>query len=203
MLVAQAGLSAQQAEVTALRAAVEQAIIGSNQATSLPQGARAGHLTSVERAGLRDAITANLARSFKAGALANRLDGLLRWADQIAADATVPRVLALKLVDVSFEPPAMPANAATLDGTYVMSLKQAYDTTLGVTATYGGTYTNTFTAEMSKSGGRWFVTGYTEGPKDFVPDRALESNLGLDPAPGATKPAIPSDRPPPTESPRA
>ena len=46
---------------------------------------------------------------------------------------------------------------------------------------------------MERLGGSWFVTDFTDAPLNFTPDPALESGTDLDPAPDATKPALPTD----------
>jgi len=187
--------SAQPVDPNELRAAVERAVVTNNQLTMLPGGVRPGHFSDSDRQAVRGHITQEFMKAFAGGALTNRMNGFLAWADRIAKDPTQPRLLSLKLLNLSMDPPAVLDDVATVTGTYSMLLKQAYDTPAGVTATYGGTYTNAFTVQLDHRGSAWLVTAFAEQPTDFVRDPSLESNLDVNPAPGATKPPT-GDNPP-------
>jgi len=187
--------SAQPVSPTELRVVAERAIVTNNVLTMLPEGIRPGHFSDSDRQAVRGHINQEFMRTFAGTALTNRLNGFLAWADRIAKDPAQPRLLAFKLLDLSLDAPTVLDDVATVTGTYSMSLKQAYDTPDGVTATYGGTYTNAFTLQTERRGTTWFVTAFTEQPTGFVRDPSFESNLDVNPAPGATKP--PTDDNPP------
>lgn len=187
--------SAQPVDPNELRPAVERAVVTNNMLTTLPDGVRPGHFSDDDRKAVRGHISLEFMKSFAGGALTNRMNGFLAWADRIAKDPTQPRLLSFKLLNLSMDPPAVLDDVATVTGTYSMLLKQGYDTPGGVTATYGGTYTNAFTVQLDRRGNAWFVTAFAEQPTDFVRDPSLESNLDVNPAPGATKPPT-GDNPP-------
>jgi hypothetical protein len=179
-----------------LRAVTERAVVTNNVITMLPEGFRPGHFTDNDRQTVRGRINQKFMDTYAGTALTNRLNGFLAWADRIATDPTQPRLLSFKLLNLSLDPPTVLDDVATVTGTYSMLLKQGYDTADGITATYGGTYTNAFTLQLEHRGGSaWFVTAFSEQPTGFVRDPSLESNLDVNPAPGETKP--PTDDNPP------
>lgn len=186
--------SAQPVSTTEIQSIAERAIVIANTATELPNELKPGHFLDSERASLRGRITQDLMSTFADGALTGRMNGYLAWVDRIAKDPTQPRTLSFSLVSLSMDPPAVLYDVATVTGTYVMSAKQAYNTGGGITATYGGTYTNAFTLQIEHLGSAWFVTAYSEQPIAFVPNASFESNLDVNPAPDATK--SPTDNPP-------
>ncbi len=161
-----------------------------NELTALPPGLRPGHINDEDRQRLRASINARFARDFAGAAFTNRLNGLLAWADRISTDPTQPRVLSADLINVHLDPPVVRSDVATLTGVYDLVEKQAYDTPLGVTATFGGTFTNSFVMQLERRGSTWLVTAFSEQPVGFVRDPSMESNLDVDPNPGATKPPV-------------
>ncbi len=178
-----------------LEAVATRAIEVNNRSTMLPAAYAPGRLTADQHRSLRATIQSSYVGVFAGPALANRLNGFLSWADRIAADPSQPRALTADIASVSFDPPVVSGDTATVTGTYVLVEKQAYDTPSGVTATLGGRYTNSFAMELSKRGAVWMVTGYSEQPVDFAADPSMSSNLDVDPNPGATKPPVGDPQP--------
>lgn len=189
-ILASAVMSAAPPDRATLAAIVSDALTTNTETTKLPDGLRPGHINDSDRKALRAQIDARFAKNFAGPAFTNRLNGLLSWADRIAHDPTVPRVKSAKIKSVEIDAPVISGDTATLTGTYDLIEQQAYDTPSGVTATYGGTYTDSFALQLERRGQVWMVTAFSEQPLDFVPDPAMESNLDVDPNPGATKPPV-------------
>lgn len=179
--------SAAGTDVGDIDAAVRGAIEASNASPQLLPGMRAGHLSSQQRAAVRDAVRARLTRFLAGTALTNRLSSSLSWADRIAANPGEGRLISYRLGQVEIDHPIVSGSAATISGRYVIVEQQGYDLPDGRTATYGGTYTQSFAFELQRQGGRWFVTAFTDQPLDFVPDPALDANLDVNSNPAATK----------------
>jgi hypothetical protein len=179
-------------DVGDLDAAVRGAIDASNAAPQLLAGMRAGHLSSDQRAAVRDGIRTRLTRYLAGTALTNRLSSFLAWADRIAANPGESRVLSYQLRQVEIDHPVVAGSAATISGRYVIIEEQGYDLPDGRTATFGGTYTQSFAFELQRQASRWVVTAFTDQPLDFVPDPAMDANLDVNPNPAATK-EIPKD----------
>lgn len=174
-------------DVGDIDAAIRGAIEASNAAPQLLPGMRAGHLSNEQRAAVRDRIRTRLTRFLAGTALTNRLSTFLAWADRIAANPGESRLLSYQLSGVEIDQPVVAGSAATISGRYVIVEQQGYDLPDGRTATFGGTYTQSFAFELQRLGGRWVVTAFTDQPLDFVPDPAMDANLDVNPNPAATK----------------
>lgn len=179
--------SAAGGDVGDIDAVVRGAIEASNAAPQLLPGMRAGHLSEAQRAAVRDAVRTRLTRFLAGTALTNRLSSYLSWADRIAANPGESRLISYRLGRVEIDHPVVSGTSATIAGRYVIVEQQGYDLPDGRTATYGGTYTQSFAFELQRQGGRWFVTAFTDQPLDFIPDPALDANLDVNPNPAATK----------------
>ena len=198
LLATQATQSAAKPDPAAIQAVVVRAIEIDEGISELPAGAKAGHLTDVERSSLRANIRTRYETVFAGPAFTNRLNGLLAWADRVAMDGTESRVLWSEITAVRFDDvPLVSGDTVTVSGTYDVRAQSAWDTTTGVTVKDGGIYTNSFamTLERRGNGNAWFVTSYSIAPVDYVPDPALGENLDIDPNPGATKPPSGDDAP--------
>lgn len=174
-------------DVGDIDAAVRGAIEASNGAPQLLPGMRPGRLSNDQRGAVRDAIRNKLTRFFAGTALTNRLSSFLSWADRIASNPGESRLISSQLGQIRLDHPIVAGSAATISGTYAIVEQQGYDLPDGRTATFGGTYTNSFAFELQRHGGRWLVTAFTDQPLDFVPDPAMEANLDINPNPAATK----------------
>lgn len=187
--------SAARPDLANLEAVATRALEVNNRSTMLPANYAPGRLTAEQHRSLRASIQSSYAGVFAGPALTNRLNGFLSWADRIATDGSQPTTISADIVSVAFDPPAVTGDTASLTGTYDIVLKQGYQTTTGVSATLGGRYTNSFAMELSSRGAAWVVTGFSEQPVNFVPDPSMNSNLDVDPNPGATKPPLGSPQP--------
>lgn len=181
-------------DVGDIRGAVAGAIEALNRDTILPPDVRPGRFSEVDRQRLRAASRTNLAQHFAGQALTNALTNHLEWIDRIAVNAAESWGIFADLVRLDMDEPVMVGPAAVVSGTYTLRAQGASGLPDGRIATLGGTYTQAFTFQLERIGDRWLVTSYTDHPVDFLPDPALESNLDVNPAPGATK-FIPSERP--------
>lgn len=181
-------------DVGDIRGAVAGAIEALNRDPILPPDVRPGHFSEADRQRLRAASRTNLAQHFAGQALTNALTNHLEWIDRIAVNAAESWGIFADLVRLDMDEPVMVGPAAVVSGTYTLRAQGASGLPDGRIATLGGTYIQAFTFQLERIGDRWLVTSYTDHPVDFIPDPALESNLDVDPAPGATK-FIPSERP--------
>lgn len=181
-------------DVGDIRAAVADAIEALNRDVNLPPDVRPGHFTASDRARLRAASRSNLAAHFVGQALTNALTNHLEWIDRIAVDASESWGVFSELVRLDMDEPVMVGPAAVVTGTYTLRAQAASGLPDGRIATTGGLYVQAFTFQLERVGDRWLVANYTDHPVDFIPDPALESNLDVNPAPGATK-VVPSERP--------
>lgn len=199
LLVTQVATSAPEPDLAAIERTATRALEIDEQITILPANMKAGHMTDDDRQALRAGIRGKYAEVFAGSAFTNRINGLLAWADRITVDGTQSHALSATIEAIRFDDvPLVSGDIVTVSGTYDLRSQQAWETATGVLVKAGGLYTSSFAMQLERRGNgkAWFVTSYSAAPGNFVPDPALEENLGVDPNPGATKPPSGDDAPP-------
>lgn len=173
-------------------AAVKDALVARQTVMILPANLRAGTLNQADKDSLKTSVRSTLGSRWGGTALTNVLTNTYAWIDRVATNPAEGYALTFELISVQLDPPILANGAATVTGTYTFVEKQGYGLPDGRQATYGGTYRNRFTFELLHGDTGWYVSSYTDDQIGMEPNPSFESNLDIDPNPGATKPPLPS-----------